>query len=88
VAKKKLTVDLSQDCLFPLGWGLVFRAVCAPKSWSPERISREATRNDPPGTSENRWVISKPERRDDVFNGTNCVPCPDSKDRQHWLLNC
>ncbi len=86
VSKKK--VDLTEDRLFPLGWGLIFRPVCAPKSWPPERVAAEATRNDPPGTSANVWVISEPEEREDVFNNTNCVPCPDCEDRQHWLLNC
>ncbi len=81
-------VDLTEDRLFPLGWGFICRAVCAPKSWSPERVSEQTTRDDPPGTSLNRWEISDPGEREDAFNNTNCIPCPDSEERQHWLLNC
>ena len=82
-------VDLAEDRLFPLGWGLIFRAVCAPKTWSEDRVSEQVTRDDPPGTSANRWVISGADNgRVGAFKGTNCISCPDSPDRQHWLLNC
>jgi hypothetical protein len=85
---KTQTVDLTEDRLFPLGWGLIFRAVCAPKSWSPDKVAIECTRMDPPGTSANEWVISDCREREGVFNGVNHVDCPDVCDRIHWLLNC
>lgn len=83
-----MEVDLTEDRLFPLGWGLISRAVCAPKSWSAEKVAEAATTQDPPGTSVNKWVISEAHERKDVFNETNCIQCPDSDDRRHWLLNC
>lgn len=85
-AEKK--VDLTEDRIFPLGWGLIYRAVCAPKSWTPERIAAQATADDPPGTSANRWEIATPQERKDDFNGVNQLPCPDDCNRVHWLLNC
>lgn len=81
-------VDLTEDRIFPVGWGLVYRVVCAPASWAPERVAAEVTRDDPPGTSANQWVISKPHERGDDFNGVNNLPCPDCGHRKHWLLNC
>ena len=86
----KFTVKhYSEDRLFPLGVGELFCSVCAPKSWSSEHVAEQVNRHIPPGTSGNRWVISKPDDdRDDIFKGTNCAPCPDSEERQHWLLNC
>lgn len=83
-----MSVDLTEDRIFSLGWGLVYRGVCAPKSWSPKRVAEEITREDPPGTSANKWVISNPGERDDEFNGVNHIQCPDCPDRWHWLLNC
>ena len=85
----KTAVDLTEDRVFPLGWGLVFRAVCAPASWSAEQVAEDVTRNDPPGTMANRWVVSEPDDdRDDAFRGCNCIQCPDDPSRRHWLLNC
>lgn len=81
-------VDLTEDRIFPVGWGLIFRCVCAPKSWSCERIEEEVTREDPPGTTANRWVIAEPREREDAFNGVNNLPCPDDPNRTHWLMNC
>lgn len=81
--------DLTQDRVFPCGWGLIFRCVCAPKSWPPERVAEDVTRSDPPGTSVNKWVVSAPDdNRTDAFKGTNNLPCPDDPNRIHWLLNC
>lgn len=80
--------DLSKDTWYSLGFGLIFRCVCAPKSWSAERVAEEVTRDDPPGTSLNRWVVSEPSERDDDFNGVNQRPCPDDPNRVHWLMNC
>lgn len=87
-AKKK--IDLTEDRLFSLGWGLIYKPVCAPKSWSGERVAKEATKNDPPGTSANEWVITNTEDcdDDDPFRDANPIPCPDCEDRQHWLVNC
>lgn len=80
--------DLTEDRLFSLGFGLVFKCVCAPSSWSAERVSDEATKADPPGTSANRWEVSEPREREGDFNGVNKLPCPDDPNRTHWLLNC
>ena len=88
-ASDKPEVDLTEDRIFPLGWGLIYRCVCAPKSWSCERIEDDVTRSDPPGTSANRWVISEAhDDRDDEFKGVNNLPCPDDENRVHWLMNC
>jgi len=84
----EIEVDLSEDRLFPCGWGLLYQVVCAPKSWSAERIAKEVTHQNPPGTSSDKWVISVPEKRKGKFNKKNCIPCPDAPNRQHWLLNC
>lgn len=82
-------VDLSEDRLYPLGWGFIFRCACAPKSWSGERVSEQLTSDDPPGTMANHWVISEPDNeREGPFKGVNNVPCPDDENRVHWLLNC
>jgi hypothetical protein len=81
-------VDLTEDRLFPCGWGLIYRVVCAPKSWAPEEVGEEATRMDPPGTTANRWEVSEPRERKDAFDGINHVDCPDDCNRVHWLINC
>ena len=82
-------VDLTEDRVIPVGWGLIFRCVCAPKSWEPTRVAEDVTRSDPPGTSNNKWVVSDPDDdRQDDFKGTNNLPCPDDPNRIHWLLNC
>jgi len=89
MTKRKKKVDLTEDKLFFLGWGLIYKPVCAPKSWSAERVAEQATKNDPPGTSGNEWVITEPdEDRDDAFSDSNPIPCPDDENRQHWLVNC
>lgn len=81
--------DMNADRLFELSWGLIFKVVCAPKSWSEERVSEEATAMDPPGTFADKWVVSTPNNdRDDAFRGTNHLPCPDDCNRVHWLVNC
>lgn len=86
---KNADVDLTEDRLFPLGWGFIFRVVCAPSSWSPEKVSEELTKSDPPGTSANRWVVSEPDdERDGDFKGCNHIQCNDDKNRTHWLMNC
>ena len=93
-AQKK--VDLSEDRLFPLGWGLVYKVVCAPEHWTADRVSDEATRMDPPGTSANRWVATSDEGAKDVgdreggnpFKDGNPIQCPDCENRRHWLVNC
>ena len=83
------TVDLNEDRIFPCGWGLIYRVVCAPKSWSDERISDVMSAEDPPGTIANRWVVSEPDdERTDTFKGVNRVQCPDCDHREHVLMNC
>ena len=82
-------VNFSEDRLFPVGWGLIFRCVCVPKSWSDGRIADDLSAKDPPGTSANRWEVSTPDDdRTDVFQGVNRVQCPDCVDRWHVLCNC
>lgn len=81
-------IDLTEDRLYSLGFGLIYRLVCAPASWSPERVGEEATRQDPPGTSANRWKVTDPHEREDDFNGVNQLPCPDDPNRTHWLIAC
>lgn len=83
--------DLSEDRLFPLGWGLIFRVVCAPKSWDDKRISDDMSMRDPPGTSANRWVVSDEESvagHKQWDHPTNRKQCPDCPDRWHVLMNC
>ena len=80
--------DLATNKIFPLGWGLVFRAVCAPKSLTGAEVADQVTQTDPPGTSNNEWVLSDPEEREKDFDGINKLQCPDCDDRWHWLLNC
>lgn len=86
---KDSDVDLTEDRLFSLGFGLIFKIVCVPKSWEDERISDEATKHDAPGTSANRWVVSTPDpERNEPFKNTNRVPCNDDPNRQHVMVNC
>lgn len=81
--------DLSEARgLIRVGWGVVYCVFCAPKSWSAERVADEATSKDPPGTIANRWVVAEPRERSDIWNGINQVPCPESSERIHWLVNC
>ncbi len=77
-------IDLTEDRLFSLGFGLIYKGVCAPKSWSKEMVEEEATKADPPGTSANRWVCSEiNEERPE-----NPLPCNDNCNRVHWIMNC
>ena len=78
-------IDLAEDRLFSLGWGLIYKSVCAPKSWSADKVSVEATKADPPGTSANKWVVTNAPT-DEL--PANPVPCPDNPNRVHWCLNC
>lgn len=81
--------DLTEDRLFQISWGLIYKVVCAPKGWDEQRVSDEATRMDPPGTSGNRWVVSEPDvDRDEPFKGVNHIECNDDCNRFHWLVNC
>ena len=80
--------NLSGDDILFLSWGLIYRTVCAPNSISDEEISEFVSKEDPPGTSFNRWVVSDPEERDDMFDGVNRIPCPDCAKRSHVLMNC
>jgi hypothetical protein len=81
-------VDLTENRLFSLGFGLIFKVVCAPSSWNEDKVSDEATKMDPPGTSVNRWVVSDPEECEGDFKGKNNLPCPDDCNRTHWIVNC
>lgn len=89
----KLTppVDLTADRLYPYGWGLIYRVVCAPKSWSDERIGDDMSMCDPPGTSVNRWVVtnnSAAAKHEQWAHKTNRKQCPDCEHRDHVLMNC
>lgn len=88
VKKENPNVDLSQDRLLYVGSGLVFGVVCAPSTWDKKRVSETATNENPPGTSANEWVVSKPAKREDDFNGVSHLPCPTDSNRTHWLINC
>lgn len=79
--------DITEERLFSLGFGLVYRWVCALASWDAARVGREATQNDPPGTSANRWVATDVPT-DGVDASENPVPCNDCAHRRHWLINC
>ena len=81
-------VDLTENRVFSVNWGIVYCVVCAPKAFACEVVAEEWTRRDPPGTSVNRWVVSEPRERKDAFDGVNNLPCPDDPNRLHWLLNC
>jgi len=83
-------VDMKAERLFQISWGLIYKVVCAPKHWTAEQVSAEATKNDPPGTSQNRWETTNPESLDDdhPFKAGNPLPCNDDDDRRHWLVNC
>lgn len=79
-------VNLDEERLFYLGTGLIYKCVCAPKSWDGERVSAEATKADPPGTSGNKWVVSDGSTLNEPQD--NPQPCRDCENRQHWILNC
>ena len=87
----KAQIDFSEDRIFPCGWGLIYRVVCAPKSWDDERISDDVSLNDPPGTSANRWEVTSDEsaaNHEQWAHSTNRKQCPDCADRWHILMNC
>ncbi len=89
---KDTDVDLSEDraFFFRVGSGglgaLLYKGVCAPKSWTPEQVEAEATRRDPPGTSANRWEVT--EVNPDIGLDHNPCQCNDDPTRHHWVLNC
>lgn len=76
--------DLTEDKLFYLKNGLIYRLICAPKSWSKERIENDVTNNDPPGTSANRWVCTDVDEE----LKENPIVCDQDYARMHWVLNC
>lgn len=61
-------VDLDSEKIYPLGCGLVFRGVCAPKVLTDDEIGAVVSRNDPPGTSANRWEVSSDESAEEHPN--------------------
>jgi hypothetical protein len=88
-------IDLASRKVYPVGWGLVYRVVCASADMSDDEISDIVTRNDPPGTSLNEWNVTSDESAADhpnwpeVSGGTTArAPCPDCDDRVHVLMNC
>lgn len=88
-------IDLASRKVYPVGWGLIYRVVCAPKDMGDDEISDIVTRNDPPGTTVNQWVVTSDESAADHPNwseqtGSNTAraQCPDCTDRNHVLMNC
>lgn len=78
-------MELENDVLYHLHTGIVFAAVCAPKSWDAERVAKEANiKLGNPGTSAGVWVIS--DISDDLKE--NPSKCHDDENRLHWVLNC
>lgn len=82
--------DLSEDRVFSLGWGLIYQPVCAPKYMTGEEVAAAVTRDNPPGTSGNEWVVTdEPDaEHHGPFAESNPFQCPDDPNRRHWLLNC
>ena len=88
-------VDLDSRKVYPLGWGLIYRGVCAPADMTNEELGNIVSRNDPPGTSLNRWEVSSDETAADHPNWseqsgskTARAQCPDCEGRVHVLMNC
>lgn len=83
-------VDLKAEKLFCVSYGLIYKCMCAPASWSADQVAQRATQDDPPGTSENRWVVTDTSSFDDdhPFKNGNPQPCNDDPDRRHWVVNC
>lgn len=80
-------MELEQEVLYHLYTGIVFSAVCAPKSWNTERVSKEANAKlGNPGTSGGKWVITTDNLPNELT--ANPFPCNDDSERQHWILNC
>lgn len=84
--------DMKAEKLFTLHWSLIYKVMCAPKAWDAEKVSAQATADDPPGTSANRWVCSDPSTMDlpddHPFKAGNPCVCNDDPDRRHWMVNC
>lgn len=84
-------VDMKADRLFHIQTHIIYKIVCAPKAWTGDQVSDVASRENPPGTSANRWVVSDlsdSDQEDNPFKSSNPQPCNDDPDRVHWLLNC
>lgn len=73
------------DYLVVYAEGIVSMSVCAPASWTPERIAAEANRIRPTGIR-SPWLFSA----DKTFAGGEPVPSPCETDqtRIHYLLEC
>ena len=73
-------IDFTEDRVFPVGNGIVYRVVCAPRSWSNDKISDDVSTKDPPGTMANRWVVADDEMATDHHqwkHPTARKQCPD-----------
>jgi hypothetical protein len=83
-------IDMNADELILVKWGLIYKCVCAPKSWDAEKVSAQASLIDPPGTSANRWECTDTSSFADghPFKNNNPQPCNDDPNRRHWVLNC
>lgn len=84
-------VDLNEDRVFPVASGLIYRVVCAPSTWSDDRISEAVTAASPPGTINNRWEVSSAKaasKHRQWQHETARKPCPDCDHRVHVLMNC
>lgn len=88
-------IDLESDKIYPLRWGLVYRVVCAPKAMTNDQINDIVSRNDPPGTSLNRWEVADddtakehPNWKERSGSETARAECPDCAERHHVLMHC
>lgn len=80
-------LDLTEDRIFTLHTGLVYRNVCAPSSWTRERVEADVNAQSPTGIR-SEWVVSEAIEREGDYNGCSCLACPDDPNRTHWLMNC
>ena len=79
-------IDLTEDRGFVMSVGIVYGAVCVPKSWDDDHIMSFINREvGAPGTTHG-WVLSEPDP--DVNGGMARWPCPDEDSRVHVLFNC
>ena len=75
---------LKENRAYRISWGLIYCVYCVPKSWDDDKISKEVSNIDPPGTSNNKWVCT--EASDDIPEVR--LQCPDDLNREHRVLNC
>lgn len=91
IEMKEKKVDLEADELYLASEGLIYRVVCAPKSWDAQRVQDETNAKfGRPGISNNEWVITEGDTLNEKWMETedgNPGKCTEEH-RCHWLLNC